>query len=94
MKKFLLTISVSLSFGFVSAASFHDSIKIVKSDGSSFSCPVALMDSIVSDMEQQNVFLSIPRSEIKEIIEEIKRRVKEEEPKYTLVIKIDRPYVE
>ena len=33
-------------------------------------------------------------SEIKEIIEEIKRRVKEEEPKYTLVIKIDRPYVE
>lgn len=68
MKKFLLTISVSLSFGIVSAASFYDSVKIVKSDGSSFSCPAALMDSIVSDPKLQNVFLSIPRSEIKEIV--------------------------
>lgn len=68
MKKFLLTISVYLWFGFVSAASFFDSIKIVKSDGSSFSYPMALMDSIVSNPDLQNVFLSIPRSEIKEII--------------------------
>jgi hypothetical protein len=46
------------------AAQFYDSIKIVKKDGTVFSYPASMMDSVACDKSEQELVLSIPRSEV------------------------------
>jgi hypothetical protein len=46
------------------AAQFYDSIKIVKKDGAVFSYPASMMDSVACDKSEQELVLSIPRSEV------------------------------
>lgn len=68
MKKLLLTLSAVLCVELATADSFYDSLKVIKSDGSTLIFPIALVDEVVSDEEVQNILLTIPKSEIKEII--------------------------
>lgn len=68
MKKLFLTVSAVICAEFASAESFYDSLKVIKSDGTTFSYPAAMMDAVTSDEKYQDIFLSIPKSEIKEIV--------------------------
>lgn len=47
--------------------------------------------NVIFDLVVPHIYKNV---EIKEIIDEIKRKVKAENPKYTVVIKVDRPYIE
>lgn len=64
MNRLLLSIiAVWVSYGLF-AAQFYDSIRIVKKDGAVISYPASLMDSVVCDNSEQELVLSIPRSEV------------------------------
>lgn len=64
MNRFLLSIIVVWSSTGLFAAQFYDSIKIVKKDGAVFSYPASMMDSVACDKSEQELVLSIPRSEV------------------------------
>jgi hypothetical protein len=64
MNRLLLSIIVVWSSTGLFAAQFYDSIKIVKKDGAVFSYPASMMDSVVCDKSEQELVLSIPRSEV------------------------------
>lgn len=68
MKKIVLTLIVLLHGMLVHASTTFNNIQIVKSDNSTLSYPIAWVDSVVSNNNNQTLFLSIPSSEIKEII--------------------------
>ena len=64
MNRLLLSIIVVWSSTGLFAAQFYDSIKIVKKDGAVFSYPASMMDSVACDKSEQELVLSIPRSEV------------------------------
>ena len=68
MKKIFLTL-IMLFYGFFAHSnSIYNSIQIIKTDNTQLFYPIAWTDSVVSNNSIQTLFLSIPTSEIKEII--------------------------
>lgn len=68
MKNTFLTL-IMLFYGlFTYSNSIYNSIQIIKTDNSQITYPIAWSDSVISNNSNQTLFLSIPTSEIKEII--------------------------
>ena len=68
MKNTFLTL-IMLFYGlFAYSNSIYNSIQIIKTDNSQITYPIAWSDSVISNNSNQTLFLSIPTSEIKEII--------------------------
>ncbi|MBR6659638.1 MAG: CotH kinase family protein [Paludibacteraceae bacterium] len=68
MKNTFLTL-IMLFYGlFIYSNSIYNSIQIIKTDNSQITYPIAWSDSVISNNSNQTLFLSIPTSEIKEII--------------------------